>query len=1199
MSAKKKGPKSRPNQSDVNQEDLWRLINLRFHDRTMLYQHQIESYDFFIDHAVQYEVQNNCVIDEHEDTEKKFYVTYKFEFENFSFRPATLDNNEYMTPMIARHRGLSYFGTFFADVRQVQEKTDLVTDEVTRVVIGEEKAWPVARLPIMVKSKYCVTRIVPEVLHEECPYDPGCYTIVNGGEKVILAIEKMAPNKVFVFVKKKDAEVEFYKAMIQCQRNDIDGISYLHHLTMKMKVSDGSIVVSSSQFNEIPLVILLRSLGLETDYDISLAILQKPIDQDLEMNNHIVMFLKQSVDEKGGVIRTMDEARNYMLSKIMTPRIYSTDPEYRNRHKRLHLEKILNTELYPHTSPGIVNKARFAVYMIRRLLLVAMGRVSPDDRDTYVNKRIEMPGILLGQLFRQNYGKMMKDCSSYFRKKNLGDDNPLKVINQIKPITTEQSMKSALLTGKWGMIKSKNGVARPLERLSYLRFVSEFRRIITPAVDEKNSKMTSMRHVHPSQLGFVCIVETPEGEKIGLVKNLSVTSTITTPSLPTSAIIKDMSRASPVFLPFDGMPMEEYEKNYKLLVNGDWLGFVTDPGGFFREFTQHKLHNRISRYTGLCLDVTNREVRIVTDGGRMVRPLLRIEDLEPALKKEMVTHKYADWEAFMMKYPEAIEFVDVEQSAYSLIAMKIADVHQARELRDDGFQGKGPKSNDKLNRYINAYNPYTHCELHASLTLGMTVTSIPFCNMNQAPRNSYQYNQAKQAMGLYATNFKNRFDISNVLYTPQVPVVVTRGMEYTCMTELPNGENVIVAIACFTGYNQEDSMVLNKTSVDRGLFLSSYLRKYNSTIEKNQVSSQDDIHAKPDPNLVMNMKADVNYEKLNDRGYVPEETVVENGDAIMGKISPITPSEKSNKIFKDRSEVYKGYHKAVIDKVQTGMVNSDGYEMYNMRIRCKRVPQIGDKFSSRSGQKSTVGLLIPQEDMPFTESGMVPDMVINPNCIPGRMTIAQLLECVTGKVGAVKCQHRDGTVFEERDTDSICAELEALGFHRHGYETMYSGVSGKKLRSMIFIGPTFYQRLKHMVADKIHARATGPMVMLTRQPPEGRTKNGGLRFGEMERDVAISHGMSVFLKERLMECSDKYDCRVCNKCGLIASRMKTSENYFCNSCDSSRDGREGNSSDVSLVQIPYAFKLMIQELMAINIVPRIGVEKEADAVASF
>jgi DNA-directed RNA polymerase II subunit RPB2 len=447
-------------------------------------------------------------------------------------------------------------------------------------------------------------------------------------------------------------------------------------------------------------------------------------------------------------------------------------------------------------------------------------------------------------------------------------------------------------------------------------------------------------------------------------------------------------------------------------------------------------------------------------------------------------------------------------------------------------------------------------------------------------------------MGIYISNYRDRLDISYVLYHPQKPIVTTRTSKYIFTDVLTSGENAVVAIATYAGYNQEDSLVFNLSAIDRGMFRSTSVKKYISAIQKNQSTSQDDIFMKPDPTKVTGIKHG-SYDKLNDRGFVPEETTIVNGDIIIGKVSPIQPIGNSNKIFKDSSEVYRSHAPGKIDRVYTNIYNNEGYEMRKVRVRSERIPQTGDKFCSRHGQKGTVGIRMKASNMPYTREGISPDIILNPNAIPSRMTVGQLIECLVGKVAAIEGIEADGTPFNEPDTETIKDTLEKLGYNREGTEYLYNGMTGKRFKVQIYIGPTYYQRLKHLVEDKIHSRSRGPRTLLTRQPPEGRSRDGGLRLGEMERDAIGAHGMSKFLKEKLMDTSDAYTTYVCDLCGLFAQRMYRKENqsyttnkdiYFCPACK--------NYTQISKIMIPYAFKLLIQELMSMNIAPRIITERD-------
>ena len=460
----------------------------------------------------------------------------------------------------------------------------------------------------------------------------------------------------------------------------------------------------------------------------------------------------------------------------------------------------------------------------------------------------------------------------------------------------------------------------------------------------------------------------------------------------------------------------------------------------------------------------------------------------------------------------------------------------------------------------------------------------------------------KQAIGVYALNFDQRMDkTAYVLAYPSRPLVDTRLMNCIHLNQIPSGHQVIVAIASLTSYNQEDSILMNQGAIDRGLFATTI---YHTEKDEDKNIIRDEIvRCKPDPKKTRGIKYG-DYSKLNAQGFIPENTFVENRDVIIAKIVPIKENRndptKTIK-YEDQSKTYRTTEESYIDKNYTGR-NGDGYNFAKVRVRTFRKPVIGDKFASRSAQKGTCGLIVPEADMPFTKDGLRPDIILNPHAIPSRMTIAQLKETLLGKVLIQLGMFGDATSFgNNMNIDAIIRELQRVGYESYGNEVMYDGMSGQQLETNIFIGPVFYQRLKHMVNDKQHSRSIGPMVNLTRQPAEGRSRDGGFRIGEMERDVMVAHGMSRFCRERLYDVSDKYSTHVCNRCGLIAayndpstaptsSAGRNAKNttvsdmivHNCRTC--------GNTTDFSLVEIPYAYKLLAQELQTMNIVPRILTE---------
>jgi DNA-directed RNA polymerase II subunit RPB2 len=545
--------------------------------------------------------------------------------------------------------------------------------------------------------------------------------------------------------------------------------------------------------------------------------------------------------------------------------------------------------------------------------------------------------------------------------------------------------------------------------------------------------------------------------------------------------------------------------------------------------------------------------------------LLRVKDKNILINNAIIddlTSGILSWDDLLIDCKlndSAIEYIDAEEQYYSLIATKPSDL---------------------VKNYDEYIYKFTHCEIHPSTIFGTLASCIPFPECNQSPRITYQAAQGKQAMGIYATNYHERMDkTSHILNYPARPLTDTRFMNLIKLNEIPSGFNTIVAIMTNTGYNQEDSNMINKGSIDRGLFQIT-LYHTEKDEDKQKINGDEEIRCKPDRHKTKGMKMGANYDKVDSRGLMPENTLVENRDIIISKVLPIKENRNDNtKVIKyeDKSKMYKTDEETYIDKNYIDK-NGDGYSFAKVRLRTTRKPVIGDKFSSRFAQKGTVGNIIPEEDMPFTEDGTRPDIIINPHCIPSRMTISQLKETMLNKVLVQLGLFGDGTSFGNLDNSTIMEKLQNLGYESHGNQIMYDGVSGKQFECSIFVGPIFYQRLKHMVNDKKHSRSIGPMVNLTRQPAEGRSRDGGLRFGEMEKDAMVSHGASAFTKSRMYDVSDKYSVYVCNKCGLIASYNNKMNIHLCRTCN--------NRSDFSYVETPYAHKLLTQELMTMNIAPR-------------
>jgi len=1176
-------------------DDIFRLTDLYFYKKNYIYRHLYDSYNKFLEEDIPLFLTHTDHTFNEKMTNDKVYRR-KFRFKNVRIIGPKLPNGlEPMFPSDARHRNLTYSVKLIADIVQLQEKIDILTDKREETITGvEEIGVPIATLPLMLRSKYCSLTQYKGNDKNECDFNPGGYFIVGGSEKVVLCQERMVENKPLVFLK-KDSGVQSHIVQVNSRSYQPNGMMQVFNIKIK---SDGEMTLKVPILQEINVFIMFRALGIQSDHDIINMIVND--DNDNDMIDTIRISLDSCVNEEGNKIQTVEEATDFLINKLKVPKKYSeSNIDTQIFQKKMHLQHLLKNGFIPHINGGFKEKCYYLAYMINKLLKVYLGRADVDDRDSYINKRVDLIGDLLMELFRQRFKIMMSDCKKFFDNRNDNDEKPLNIINQIKPNTIEQGIKAALLTGAW---IRKKGVAQMLQCYTYLQILGFLRRVDSPSGDASSSKLTGPRQLHASSIPFLCVVQTPEHATVGCVKHFSLISTATIMSNDQYNILRKLILKKIINL--QDLSFLEIRKMFKVFLNGEWLGCTNEPVQLVDEFMDMKRKNTIDRQnTSIAPDYTNGEIRIYCETGRFVRPIMRVKNNEIQVTKDIINKislnksdkqtKITSWEELLDKYPDIIEYLDTEMQPFYMLETKVSDVETMRQRMIRSLE-EAKNVSDKIssNRYNELYfDNINYCEFHPQLLLGELSACTPFCNRNAAPRNIFQYSQGRQAMGLYLTNYRDRTDISYILYHPQKPIITTRAAKYVGSDVLSAGENVMVAIITYTGYNMEDSLVFSKGAIERGLFRSANLKKYEAKVQKNQSTAQDDIFIKPDPSKVIGASLR-SYDKLNDKGYASEETVINKDDIIIGKVTPIQNVGNSNKEFKDSSAVYKDSAPGVIDRMYIDILDQDGYPARKALVRSTRTPRIGDKFASKMGQKGTCGLQLLWVDMPYNKHGVRPDIILNPHAIPSRQTVAQLLESLIGKVAAIDGYDADGTPFEEYDLSKVEKRLEELGYDPKGYEELYNGMTGEKLKAKIFFGPTFYQRLKHQVEDKAYSRARGPRTLLTRQPTEGRSRDGGLRLGEMERDALIAHGIAKFLHEKMMYNSDAYATYVCDICGLFAQRAprpgiksepSNTDIYYCPSCN--------NSSKISKIMIPYAFKLLLQELMAMSIAPRIRTKK--------
>ena len=1104
-------------------ETPWTIIGAYFKNQHLkrLVRHQIESYNDFVNNQIQKTIEmfnTVSVASEHDYCRKsrKNKLEMEITFDKFNlYRPQIHENNgatKIMFPHDARSRNFTYASTMTIDINiryiirtgENLENTQTHYKSIPKVHIG--------KLPIMLKSSICVLNQYTHINNNvsgECKHDAGGYFIINGSEKTVLGQERAAENRVYCFNTSKNNNKWSWTAEIK----SVPTAKCISPKQINIMISSKNngfghpIYVQIPRIKQpVPLFVVFRALGINSDKEICQHILL-----DIEQDGQILESLQASIIDANTSMTQEDALRIITTNVMFTP--MNMDKDAGALKKRGFAQDVLNNDLFPHCH-SMTQKIYFLGYMVNRLIKSSLDIAKQDDRDSYVNKRVDLTGALLNNLFRNYFNKLVKDMSKQIVKEiNTGSwrstDDHMSIVNKtniykiIKSTTIENGIKRALSTGDFG-IKNVNSnkvcVAQVLNRLTYVSSLSHLRRINTPV--DKSGKLIAPRKLHNTTWGFLCVAETPEGGSVGVVKNISYMTHITTPSNSESL----HQHAEPFISRMDrGNPKEMYS-NIKVFVNGAWLGNTAEPIELYNTFKDKKSKGIINIYTSIIFDIKNKEIRICNDAGRLTRPVLRVKNNKIFITDKIISELNAGnltWDDLLTdtKIDEAVlEYIDPEEQNFSMISMKPA---QLVKKADSNYIYK-----------------YTHCEIHPSTIFGILASCIPFPEHNQSPRNTYQCAMGKQAMGMYVTNYQNRMDkTAYVLTYPSRPLVDTRVMGMIKLDQIPSGSAVIVAIMTYSGYNQEDSILVNNGSIDRGLF--------NATIyhtekdEDKKINGDEEIRCKPDPSKTKGMKFG-NYDKVNNKGLVPENTFIENRDIIIAKVVPIKENRNDHtKLIKyeDHSKIHRTTEESYIDKNFIDR-NGDGYCIAKVRIRTSRKPVIGDKLSSRHGQKGTVGNIIPEKDMPFTANGMRPDIIINPHAIPSRMTIGQLKETLLGKVLIQLGLFGDGTSFGELAVEDIRKELLKVGHECHGNEILYNGMTGEQIESDIFIGPAFYQRLKHMVNDKQHSRSIGPMVNLTRQPAEGRSRDGGLRFGEMERDcftvgtsISLNSGLSINIEE--------------------------------------------------------------------------------------
>lgn len=904
----------------------------------------------------------------------------------------------------------------------------------------------------------------------------------------------------------------------------------------------------------IPISIVMKAMGAQSDMEIiqMVGIQRKYLDT--------LMISLQECHEKN--VFSQKSALDFLSTKIKIK-------PGQERRKQDPMD-IIKRQVLSHIecpNNNLAPKIRYFGLMIRRVINAMYDGRLVDDRDYYGNKRLELSGQLIEVLFEDQFKfmnmELQKQADLLLSKWHQSSAARVKDMSSYPDILDSwqdrskltRAMANAISTGNWNIKRfriDRAGVSQVLSRFSYMSCVGSMMRVKSQF--EKSRKVAGPRALQPSQWGMICPADTPEGEQCGLVKHLALLTHVTTGESQRGSL-RQMCYCLGVE---DALMMSGEELhhigNYLVFLNGSLLGIHRRPKRFMASLQQLRRRGLIGEFVSIYEDEGWHAIFVASDGGRLCRPLIIVADCKPRFIPEkhvpLMLKSKADggmkFEDFLKQ--GVVEWVDVNEENNLFIALHPDEIT--------------PET--------------THLEIEPFTLLGVVSGLIPYPNHNQSPRNTYECAMGKQAMGCIAMNQFTRSDtlLLGLVY-PEKPLCTSKTLNLVNFHHLGAGQNASVAVMSYSGYDIEDAIIMNRAALDRGFGRCFVMRRQGVQMAAHGNGTTDllappiEKHGKVGQKKGRNAKLAV----LDEDGMVRPSEKVEDGFLLANKISPV-----ETKALHDLSTVdikykatpvnYKNPVSSYIDRVLL-TTDAEGMKVYKIITRQTRRPEVGDKFASRHGQKGVIGLIVPEQDLPFSETGWRPDLIMNPHGFPSRMTVGKMLECIGSKAAVLEGMFANGSAFGGTPAQEIYRTLISHGFAPTGKEYLTSGITGEPIESYIFCGPIYYQKLKHMVVDKMHARARGPRMLLTRQPTEGRAKEGGLRLGEMERDCLVAYGASNLLLERLMLSSDVCNPNVCRKCGLFCRPD------WCKLCSS--------AEWVTNIRLPYACKLLFQEMQAMNV----------------
>lgn len=1211
---------------------------------TFLTNHHIDSYEHFVFRELPKFIQSqnpiNVLLDRFETDEKDGMHEYRYIVNMYiggksgkdisiSAPTITLDNGKTirrMFPNEARLRNLTYGATINTDIHvEVIIKDSLKAEPRLHTITFPSQ--PFIELPILLGSKLCVTHNATKQMRAEmgeCMHEQGGYFIIDGAEKVLITHQEQSTNVIYIEKKSlSDDKLKVYGS-VTCEHPITHLTRKVHLYLQKATASDRKlenvIRVSIPQVNgAIPVFILFRALGLQTDKEIVDAIVQNP---NLPESKQIIEFLHESILDAYPVV---DQALAFDYIKLLTKGfIYE------------HILDLLNEHVFSHVPNTPLTKAQYLAEFVRKLIKVHLDIEPETDRDNIASQRCLPAGSLIRDLFNAIYRNWKKETlksieSQFNYNKTVYEGENIK--NLITAGSLRQYIKASRLNkdfdfqrelmrgfrGKWGtnQYDMRVGVIQALGRISFFDTLSHTRRVVSDF--DTGLKERGPRALNPSQAGFFCTSESPTGASHGVTKNLAILTTVSIASLIDKFVDWLYTRGNVV--PVVDATFSFRANATSVQLNGGTIGFILNPDKLIIVLKLMKWTGCLSPMASISFNTFDNTLRIFMDDGRVIRPIYHLNQGEGSAKWPQVFRSgqpLPSWRNLVLgtlpatahiQSISSTEFIDVFETSVSptleqyinalspyVGAIEYIDVNESNEAYISWY------GEDKRT----LTNEHTHAEIHPTVLSGLMVNTLPFANHNQAPRWTYASAQSKQGIGYYATNYESRFDTMGLMACyGESPIARTLYYDIVGNGKMAYGSNIILAFNSFNGYNQDDAIILNRTSVERGLFHSLALRSYEVYEEKDEISKVE--YRIANPKNVRNwtdVQPGLDYSMLDEEGIIKEGTVIGEKTVLVGRYMY---DPKTKQAPKDASLTNKVFTGGRVDKVVV-IHQPNGYRLVKIRILELRIPELGDKFATRHHQKGTVGMLIDAVDMPRTADGIVPDMMVNPHGLPTRMTVGQLYEQIFCKYGVIYNGKINATNF--MDTSEAIHQLgdllEMQGFQRHGEEIMYSGITGEQMYSSIFMTPCYFMRLKHLTEDKMNAREHGRREIRTHQPTGGRGNEGGMKIGEMERDILIAHGASEFLAESMMDKSDGATFMICNGCGTIPVYNQSINLYICPLCDGPLKFSDGIVPELELplkksratfsqIEIPYSLKLMDQESLTsiANISMRFVTAKEA------